>query len=63
MSKKKKKSSVRSNLLKTPILQELVEPDRERGGIHPNVLAISGIVPAEIAAKAEYLDHLLKKHR
>lgn len=31
--------------------------------IHPEVLAISGLVPAEVDAKAEYNEYLLKKHQ
>lgn len=35
----------------------------EQGDIHPDILTISGIVPSEINAEAEYRDHLLRKHR
>ncbi len=35
----------------------------EQGDIHPDVLTISGIVPSEINAEAEYRDHLLRKHQ
>ncbi len=35
----------------------------EEGHIHPDVLAISGLVPADVDAEVEYRDHLLRKHR
>ena len=35
----------------------------EQGDIHPDVLAVSGIVPSEVNAEAEYRDHLLGKHQ
>ncbi len=31
--------------------------------IHPDVLAITGLVPPDFDARAEYRDHLMKKHR
>ena len=31
--------------------------------IHPEVEKISGLVPPEVDAKAEYHEHLMKKHR
>ena len=31
--------------------------------IHPEVAALSGLVPADIDAEAEYHRHLLEKHR
>jgi len=31
--------------------------------IHPDVLAISALVPPDIDARAEYRDYLMKKHR
>lgn len=55
---KKRVSSVRSDLSK-----RLPEGNNdERRDLHPDVLAIGGLVPAEIDAKAEYRDHLLWKH-
>jgi hypothetical protein len=30
--------------------------------LHPDVVSITGLVPAEIDAKAEYRQHLLDKH-
>ena len=36
---------------------------QEKGEIHPEVEKISGLVPAEVDAEAEYHAHLLKKHR
>lgn len=35
----------------------------EDGEIHPEVARISGLVPAEVEAEAEYRDHLLAKPR
>ncbi len=31
--------------------------------IHPDVLKISGLVPPDVDARAEYRDYLMKKHR
>ena len=31
--------------------------------IHPEVEKISGLIPPQVDAEAEYHDHLLKKHR
>ena len=36
---------------------------QEDGEIHPDVERISGLVPADVDAEAEYHEHLLKKHR
>ncbi len=36
---------------------------REESEIHPEVEKISGLVPAEVDAEAEYHEHLLDKHR
>ncbi len=36
---------------------------QEGGGIHPEVERISGLVPSDVDAEAEYHEHLLKKHR
>ena len=36
---------------------------QEKGGIHPDVERISGLVPSHVDAVAEYHEHLLKKHR
>ncbi|HVT61743.1 MAG TPA: DUF6364 family protein [Thermoanaerobaculia bacterium] len=33
------------------------------GSIHPEVEKISGLIPAEVDARTEYLDHTLRKHR
>jgi hypothetical protein len=30
--------------------------------LHPDIVSITGLVPAEIDAKAEYRQHLLDKH-
>ena len=35
----------------------------EQSTIHPDVEAISGIIPADVDAESEYRDHLLRKHR
>jgi hypothetical protein len=32
-------------------------------GIHPEVRALSGIIPAQVDVEAEYRHHLLEKHR
>jgi hypothetical protein len=32
------------------------------GGIHPAVESISGLIPAEVGASAEYREHALGKH-
>lgn len=34
-----------------------------RTRIHPRVVQISGLVPPDVDARAEYREHLLKKHR
>jgi hypothetical protein len=31
--------------------------------IHPEVEKISGLIPSDIDAKSEYLEHVLRKHR
>ncbi len=36
---------------------------QEEGEIHPEVERISGLVPADVDAQAEYHDQLLRKHR
>ena len=36
---------------------------QEEGEIHPEVEKISGLVPSDIDAEAEYHEHLSKKHR
>ena len=36
---------------------------RTSDGIHPEVEKISGLVPSVVDARAEYREHLLKKHR
>ncbi|MEI7731170.1 MAG: DUF6364 family protein [Verrucomicrobiota bacterium] len=36
---------------------------RVRPVIHPEVAAITGLVPPDLDAKAEYRQHLLDKHR
>lgn len=35
----------------------------EEEEIHPEVERISGLVPSDVDAQAEYHEHLLKKHR
>lgn len=35
----------------------------ERGAVHPDVQAISGLVPPDVDAEALYHEHLLEKHR
>ena len=37
--------------------------DQTESEIHPEVERISGLVPPQVDAEAEYHDHLLKKHR
>lgn len=37
--------------------------NQEEGEIHPEVEKISGLVPSDVDAVAEYHEHLLKKHR
>lgn len=38
-------------------------PGRVESKVHPEVLSISGLVPPGIDAKADYREHLLKKHQ
>jgi hypothetical protein len=33
------------------------------GAIHRDVESISGMIPAEVNARAEHLEHVLRKHR
>ena len=33
------------------------------GAVHPEVEKISGLIPAEVDARAEYREHILAKHR
>jgi uncharacterized protein DUF6364 len=33
------------------------------GAIHPEVERISGLIPADVDARAEYREHLLEKYR
>jgi uncharacterized protein DUF6364 len=33
------------------------------GAIHPEVERISGLIPAEVDARAEYREHTVRKHR
>jgi hypothetical protein len=33
------------------------------GAIHPEVEKISGLIPADVDARAEYREHVLRKHR
>lgn len=37
--------------------------DQDGSKIHPAVEAISGLVPREVDAEAEFHEHLLEKHR
>lgn len=60
---KKKESSVRRDLLKKPILPESDEHNHEQSDIHPDVLIISGMVPADIDVEAAYYTDLLRKHQ
>ncbi len=39
------------------------ERNRPSAEIHSDVLAISALVPPNIDTRAEYRDHLMKKHR
>lgn len=36
---------------------------QEESGIRPEIEKISGLVPADVDAEAEYHEHLLQKHR
>jgi len=36
---------------------------RETDALHPEVRKMTGILPAEIEAEAEYHQHILEKHR
>ncbi len=36
---------------------------RPNAEIHPDVLKIGGLVPPDVDARAEYRDHLMKKHQ
>lgn len=60
---KKRESSARSDLSKRLPQGDSEGINDERRDIHPDVLAISGLVPAEVDAEAEYRAHLLRKHR
>ena len=60
---KKRESSARSDLSKRLAQGDSERNNDERRDIHPDVLTISGLVPAEVDAEAEYRDYLLLKHR
>ncbi len=60
---KKRESSARSDLSKRLPQGDSEGINDERRDIHPDVLAISGFVPAEIDVEVEYRDYLLLKHR
>ena len=60
---KKRESSARSDLSKRLPQGDSEGNNDERHDIHPDVLAISGLAPAEIDVEAEYRDYLLLKHR
>ncbi len=34
----------------------------QRTGLHPEVEAISGLVPSDVNARSEYHEHLLRRH-
>ena len=60
---KKRESSARSDLSKRLPQGDSGGINDERRDIHSDVLAISGLVPAEIDVEVEYRDYLLLKHR
>ena len=60
---KKRENSVRSNLSKRLPHGDSEGNNDERRNIHLDVLTISGLVPGEVDAEAEYRAHLLRKHR
>jgi hypothetical protein len=52
-------------LTMTELISRHLRRLRDQAGhkIHPDVEEISGIIPATIDARAEYHEHLAKKHR
>jgi len=46
------------------VVQRLVDTlrDDEDGDIHPDVRAVTGLVPPDVNAEAEYRQHQLRKH-
>ena len=35
----------------------------DKRALHPDIVSITGLVPEQINGKAEYLQHLLEKHK
>ena len=49
----------------TELLERYVKQLKANGhkALHPDILSITGLVPADIDVKAEYRQHLLDKHK